>query len=319
MPPQNLNGLMTNSSSTPLRKKWNPALYLHGWINLDKPLNITSTQAVSRVRSITGTKKAGHAGTLDPLASGILPIALGEATKTIGFMQDSAKEYCFTVAFGEARDTDDLEGTVIETSPVRPSQEAILKALPSFTGHITQCPPIYSAIKVAGERSYDLAREGKAEPLPPRPVYIASLTLTDYAEDGSRATFLMRCGKGTYVRSLGRDLAKQLGSCGHIVFLRRTQVGNFSAGTAISLDKLEEIVHTAPQHEFLLSVDTVLDDIPAIIMLPQYSEKLRNGQAIPIEVSLPDGQSASVVIGGKLAAIGIIDGSLFKPNRVFNY
>ena len=291
----------------------------HGWLVLDKPLHMSSFQAVARVRRLLGVKKAGHAGTLDPLASGVLPIAIGEATKTMRYAQDTYKEYSFTIAFGEARDTDDLEGVVTDTSLVLPRKNAILAALPAFTGTILQSPPIYSAIKIDGKRSYALAREGRAEPLPPRPVTIHSIECTHYAEDGSEASFHLACGKGTYIRSFARDLAHFLGTYGHITALRRTKVGKFSVIDAISLDKLEEIVHSACPYAFLLSVETVLDDIPVIFLHPEYKDPLRQGKSVPAPAELPHGTIASAMIDGTLIALGIIEEARFKPNRVFNY
>ena len=195
---------------------------IDGWINLDKPIGLTSTQAMAKVRWLLKAQKAGHAGTLDPLATGILPIALGEATKTISFIQDGLKTYSFTVRWGEQRDTDDMEGKVIATSDNRPSEDQIRALLPKYTGDILQTPPKFSAIKIDGERAYDLARDGEEVELQPREVYIGSLGLLETRPD--EADFLMTCGKGTYVRSLARDMGRDLGCLGFITALKREKI-----------------------------------------------------------------------------------------------
>ena len=222
------------------RKKGQP---VSGWINLDKPVGIGSTKALSRVRKFLDAQKAGHAGTLDPLASGILPIALGEATKVIPFIQDAAKTYAFTIKWGEATDTDDTEGNIIKTSPNRPKEQDILKALPDFTGEITQIPPKYSAIKIDGQRAYDLARSGADIEMKSRQVVINQLELLEARRDA--ADFRVNCGKGTYVRSLARDIAEKLGTYGHIIALRRESVGYFTLQSAISLEILENLINTS--------------------------------------------------------------------------
>src|SRR5215831_65547 len=203
-----------------------PKVDIHGWIVLDKPVGMTSTHAVAAVRRLTSARRAGHAGTLDPLASGCLPIALGEATKTVPFVMDGRKRYRFTVQWGEERDTDDAEGRVVETSSARPEEAAIRTALPTFTGTIAQVPPRFSAIKVEGERAYDLARDGEVVELEARPVEIGRLELHELP-DADHAVFEAECGKGTYVRALARDLGRLLGSYGHVCALRRTAVGPF--------------------------------------------------------------------------------------------
>ncbi|HEY3147482.1 MAG TPA: tRNA pseudouridine(55) synthase TruB, partial [Dongiaceae bacterium] len=221
-----------------------------GWLILDKPVDLTSTQAVNIVRRIFDAQKAGHAGTLDPLASGILPIALGEATKTVPYAMDALKSYRFTLRFGEARATDDAEGEVVQTSVKRPSDDEIRAILPEFTGLITQVPPAFSAIKVQGERAYDLARAGEAVELEPRQVLIHSIRLLarPSADD---ATFDVVSGKGAYMRALGRDLAIGLGTCGHIRDLRRTAVGPFTETRAISLESLSALGHSPAAFEHL--------------------------------------------------------------------
>ncbi|HCS22993.1 MAG TPA: tRNA pseudouridine(55) synthase TruB, partial [Rhodospirillaceae bacterium] len=237
---------------------------VHGWLNLDKPLGLTSTQAIGRVRRLTNAQKLGHAGTLDPLATGILPIALGEATKTIPYAQDADKVYRFTVQWGAATNTDDKEGEVIATSDKRPARADIEALLPRFTGDILQTPPQFSAIKLDGERAYDLARAGQAVDIKPRPVTVFSLEITEATEN--EAVFEMECSKGTYVRAVARDMGQLLGCYGHVTALRRLAVGGFTEENAISLDVFEKMVQSAPADQVLLPVETVLDDIPALAM-----------------------------------------------------
>lgn len=298
---------------------------LNGWIALDKPLGLTSTQALGRVRRILNPAKIGHGGTLDPLATGILPIALGEATKTIPYIQDHLKTYSFTVTWGEQRSTDDGEGDVIATSPHRPPDAAAIEsALPRFTGDIEQTPPQFSAIKINGERAYDLARDGAAVEMKSRPVYIDSLTLLA-ARDGG-ADFSCVCGKGTYIRSLGRDLALALGTVGYISALRREKVGPMGPENAISLEKLEEIGDSA-----LLPVDSVLDGIPALDLTQQEAARLKNGQSLSF-ISRPDVERLKSIMldlhaddttllvryNGQPVALAAIEGIDLYPLRIFN-
>lgn len=258
---------------------------VNGWINLDKPAGMTSTQAVGRVRRIYNAQKAGHAGTLDPLATGILPIALGEATKTIPFIQDALKTYAFTVKWGQSTDTDDAEGKVIATSEMRPTMPEIEKFLPAYTGEITQIPPRFSAIKIDGQRAYDLARAGEEIEMKPRQVYIEKLEILESRKD--EADFCMTCGKGTYVRSLARDLAVDLGTYGHITALRRERVGPFSLKNAILLDNLEQTGNSAARNQALLPLESALDDIPALPLREDESARLKNGQTIRL-IARPD-------------------------------
>jgi len=251
---------------------------INGWINLDKPLDMTSTQAVGKIKKILGMKKVGHAGTLDPLATGILPIAVGEATKTVQYLQNRDKGYDFTITWGQARDTDDAEGEVIAQSDIIPTQQQIESALPAFIGEIDQIPPKYSAIKINGDRAYDLAREGVEFEMQSRKVNVYSLKLLSC--DDTSATLSMTCGKGTYVRSLARDLALMLGTVGYISMLRRTFVGGFTLENAISFDKLSEIVDNVCAREELLGIESALDDIPALSLSGQEASRLRNGQKI---------------------------------------
>ena len=257
---------------------------VHGWIALDKAVGMTSTQAVGAIKRLFSCKRAGHAGTLDPLASGCLPIALGEATKTVPFVMDGRKVYRFTVRWGEERDTDDADGQVVATSDRRPERAAIEALLPRFRGTIEQVPPRFSAIKVDGERAYDLARDGEMVELAARPVEIHRLELLDMA-DADHAEFEAECGKGTYVRSLARDMGRALGCRGHILKLRRQAVGAFGENAMISLEQLTALCHRAAAGEgnlagALLPVETALDDIPALAVSRADAARLQRGQAV---------------------------------------
>ena len=300
-----------------------------GWVNLNKPVGLTSTQALGKVRRFMNAQKAGHAGTLDPLASGVLPIALGEATKTISFAQDSSKVYSFTVTWGEQRDTDDSEGQVIATSDNRPTPEAIKQALPAFTGYISQIPPQFSAIKVDGQRAYDLARDGEEVELAAREVFVERLELVETRPD--EANFIMKCGKGTYVRSLARDLAAALDTCGYVSALRRDRVGPFTLESAISLDKLEELGNSADLNRALMPLMTVLDDIPALAVREDEAARLRSGQKL-VFISRPDferlaqiglgekGQTTLAVAVSKESPVALVEteGPEIRPVKVFN-
>lgn len=308
------------------RKKGDP---VNGWINFDKPYDMTSTDAVAKVRRAFNAQKAGHGGTLDPLATGVLPIALGEATKTIPYCQDAIKEYRFSIIWGEARDTDDAEGVVIETSDHRPDAEAIQAALPKFTGEIMQLPPRFSAIKVDGQRAYDMARAGMEVELKPRPVYIESLDLVEMVAD--RAYFRAICGKGTYMRSLARDLAVRVGTVGYIADLRRESVGPLTGETAISLEKLQELGQGAGLDDLLLPVETVLDDIPALAISEREAAQLKNGQKLSfisrpdmdrltaVGIALDDEDATALAChDGKPIALVAVNGIELQPLRVLN-
>ncbi len=254
------------------RKKGIP---INGWLNIDKPTGMTSTQVIGRVRRILNAQKLGHAGTLDPEASGILPIALGEATKTIQYAQDTSKDYLFTVTWGEERNTDDVEGEIVESSDMRPSKQEIESLLPQFIGKIDQTPPKFSAIKIDGQRAYKLARKGEEVEIKSRKVEVFDLKLLKTTKNS--ADFEVKCGKGTYIRSIGRDLGRLLGCFGYISHLRRTSVGVFSESNAISLDKLEEMMLSSEPSEFLLPVEVALDDIPALTLTDDEAQKIRQG------------------------------------------
>ncbi|HXZ21705.1 MAG TPA: tRNA pseudouridine(55) synthase TruB [Pseudolabrys sp.] len=297
---------------------------VHGWVVLDKPVGMTSTHAVSVVKRLFKAKRAGHAGTLDPLASGALPIALGEATKTVPFVMDGRKFYRFTVRWGEERDTDDAEGRVTARSDQRPSAAAIRALLPSFTGTIEQVPPRYSAIKVEGERAYDLARDGEAVELEPRLVEIGRLELVN-AADSDHAMLEAECGKGTYVRSLARDLGRSLGCFGHVSSLRRTAVGPFGERTMISLEQLEALCHRAASGEAsladaLMPVETALDDIPALAVSRADAARLHRGQAVMLRGrDAPNFRGTIyVTVSGRLLALAELDRGEIVPKRVFN-
>ncbi|MFD0988081.1 tRNA pseudouridine(55) synthase TruB [Methyloligella solikamskensis] len=297
---------------------------VHGWLVLDKPVGMTSSQAVGKLRYLFNAQKAGHAGTLDPLATGILPIGFGEATKTMPYVVDGTKVYRFTICFGAETETDDAEGAIGETSDVRPDAAAIEAALPRFTGEIEQIPPRYSALKVDGARAYDLAREGSDFELAARKVTIDRLELVEMP-DSDHAVLEAQCGKGTYIRSLARDVARHLGSRGHVSALRRTRVGPFTESAAISLAKLEELGHSAAGRDALLGqlepLETALDDIPALAISGDDAARLRRGQPVLIR-----GRDAPIIEGpayatsrGRLVAVGEVDRGEMRPTRVFNF
>lgn len=254
---------------------------LHGWLVLDKPLGLTSTQAIGKARRLLGGKKVGHGGTLDPLASGILPLAFGEATKLIPYVMDGNKVYEFTIRWGEQRSTDDAEGEVVKTSAKCPTDDAIRAALPAFTGTILQTPPAFSAIKLAGERAYDIARAGGTPDIAPREVEILSLEFINQP-DPHHARFRTVSGKGMYVRSLARDLAQKLGTCGHVSALRRTAVGNFTLEHATPLHRLEELQKAGQALSALLPLQSVLGAMPVLNLNAAEAQRLRAGQGILI-------------------------------------
>ena len=305
---------------------------ISGWLILDKPVGMGSTEAVSKVKWLFQAEKAGHAGTLDPLASGMLPIALGDATKTVPYVQDGAKIYRFTVAWGEERSTDDLEGPVTKTSEARPSEADIRALLPNYTGIIMQTPPQFSAIKIAGERAYDLAREGETVEIPAREVEIGRLDIVEHGAD--RTIFEVECGKGTYVRSLARDMGRDLGCFGHIADLRRTEVDPFTSEDFVTVAELEAALPPVSEGEdapfsgvdrfaaldaFLIDTAAALECLPQVAISDEAASKIRLGNPVivrgrdaPVEA-----EEACVTARGKLVAIGAIEQGMFKPKRVF--
>ncbi len=309
------------------RKKGNA---VHGWVILDKPLGMTSTQAVGAVRRIFDAQKAGHAGTLDPMATGILAIALGEATKTVPYAMDADKTYRFTATWGESRDTDDAEGKVTGTCDKRPSQGEIEAMLPRFTGPLSQTPPAYSAIKVAGERAYDLARDGEEVVLEPRTVQVFEARLLNAQPE--RCEFEIRCGKGTYVRSWVRDMAVALGTLGYVSALRRTRLGGWDEKDAVGLDTLTPFMHSPAAFGYLRPLSTALDGIPALAVSGPDTVRIRSGNPILIRSALfakmkdgfGDGELSGLTVflkeedGSPVALAEIAEGEL-RPFRVFNF
>jgi len=318
---------------------------IHGWLVVDKARGVTSSRVVGQVKKLTGAAKVGHAGTLDPLATGILPIALGEATKTVSYVMAGPKEYRFTIVWGEARDSDDSEGSVVGTSSARPEKYNILKALENFVGDIKQIPPAFSAIKIDGRRAYDLARKREKVELAPRLVRVENFELLE-VPDCDHAIFRVSCGKGTYIRGLARDLALHLGTLGYVSALRRTRVGPFCEKDAILLDSPETLGHIGAFLGRVLSVLTVLDDIPALALTEDQARSLKNGQAVPlfkVKVrpaphsleSLPvlyeglsselserigGGQTeAYAICGDRLVALVRCEKGWIHPFRVFNF
>lgn len=312
---------------------------INGWVIIDKPLDVTSTQVVGRVRRVFNARKGGHGGTLDPLASGILPIALGEATKTVPMIQDGRKGYRFKIRWGAETDTCDLEGKVVETSDHRPSEDEVGAMLPSFVGTIEQTPPIFSAIKVNGERAYDLARRGEEVTLKSRKIDIYDFRCTAHGPDGD-SEFEITCGSGTYVRSLARDFARALGTFGHVSALRRTFVGAFDETRAISLEKLEALGHGARAFEHLLPVETALDDIPALAVTAEETARIKRGQEVVVvgraikgplgggcKPEVLSNRSALEPVWARTGrgedvepvALGRITGGRFRSTRVFNF
>ncbi len=290
-----------------------------GWLVLDKPLGMTSTQSLGKVRWLLDAKKAGHAGTLDPLASGVLPLAFGEATKTIAFMMDARKTYEFTVRWGLETSTLDTQGEEVARSPVRPSAEEITRVLPDFMGEIMQMPPIYSALKVDGRRAYDLARAGEDVVLKARPVRIDDLRLLN-CPSKDEACFEVRCGKGTYVRSLARDLAFALGTKGHVSALRRTGVGPFTLDEAITLPALEGAVARDAASALLQPLARACAHLPTLDVDAAQAADLHHGRAIALgpRQALADQALVYAQANGNPIAIGTIKDGRFQPKRVFN-
>jgi len=311
------------------RKKGTP---VHGWVIVDKPQGVTSTQVVGIVRRVFDAQKAGHAGTLDPMATGVLAVALGEATKTVPYAMDAEKIYRFTATWGESRDSDDAEGAVTGTADKRPSREEIEAAIPGLVGTISQTPPVYSAIKVDGERAYDLARDGEEVVLEPRPVFIRSVRLLGQPDTGT-AEFEMVCGKGAYVRAWVRDLGLALGTLGYVSQLRRLAIGNFKAADAIGLEPLKGFMHSPAAFEHLLPLSTALDGIPALAVTGQDAVRLKSGNPILVRQrefariaesahGQDDLQGLTVYLStgeGEPVALAAFAGGELRPFRVFNF
>ena len=285
-----------------------------GWVVLDKPVGMTSTHAVSRLKRIYNAKKAGHAGTLDPLASGILPVAFGEATKTVPFVQDGEKSYQFTVKWGEATNTDDVEGEVTERSALRPTREEVEALLPRYIGEIMQTPPAFSAIKVNGERAYDIARDGEEVKLAARPIVIHALRLISF--EGERAVFEADCGKGTYVRALARDFGRELGCLGHLIALRRTRVGPFTVPDATPLAALDDAAEAGAA---MKPVEAGLIEVPCVVVDRNGAGRLRRGQGLLLRGrDAPDDGWAWASCQGEPVAFGQVEEGELRPSRVFN-
>ncbi len=301
------------------RKK---GLALNGWVVLDKPLGMTSTQALATVKRLYDAQKAGHAGTLDPLATGILPLAFGEATKTVPFAVDGKKAYRFTVRWGVQTTTDDAEGTPVETSSARPSRPEIEALLGRFIGEIMQVPPCFSAIKIDGQRAYDLARDGEVVVLEARPVTVDRLELME-TPDADTAIFEAGCGKGTYVRAIARDMGRTLGCYGHVIALRRTSVGPFHEMNAVTLDELRaasEAENGGDLGQFLMPVETALDAVPELSVTSTDAANLTMGRSVLIR-----GRDAPILSGpmfatckGRIVALGEVEKGALHPTRVFN-
>ncbi len=304
------------------RKK--PGRALNGWLIVDKPPGMTSTDVVNRVRRGFDAQKAGHGGTLDPLATGVLPIAFGHATKTVPYVMDGTKLYRFTLTFGDARDTDDRDGASIGQSPNRPTDRQIHDALPQFIGDIMQVPPAYSAIKIAGERAYDMAREGRAPVLEPRPARVDRFALIERTDDDT-AVFEVQSGKGVYMRSLARDLAAAVGTLGHVAALRRLRVGPFLEAQAISLDKcVREADNPPASPDLLLPVTTALADIPALALTAAEVLSLQQGQAINLvdlmgripQTADPNNGLARAMAGERVIGLCRLSDGWLKPERL---
>lgn len=287
----------------------------HGWVNIDKPVGLTSARVVGKVKRLLGVKKVGHTGTLDPFASGVLPLAIGEATKLSRFAMDGQKGYQFTLQWGASTDSGDTEGAVLEENPHIPELAEIQHILSQFTGEIEQTPPVYSAIKIDGKRAYARARAGEEVEMPSRKVQIYHLELL--AHTGNQTQFYVECGKGTYIRSLGQDIAKILGGAGHLIQLRRTKVGRFSEKNTISLENLEELVYKERLSEILHPTQAVLDDIPVLSIGEGEALALQQGKHVA-RSTLDDAEEAAVLCDNVLISLVRIEDRVMKPTRVFN-
>ena len=291
---------------------------INGWLVVDKPAGVTSTTVVTRVRRALDAAKAGHAGTLDPAATGVLAVALGEATKTVPFVTDAMKGYLFCVRFGQATTTDDAEGSVIATSDLRPTDAQIEAALTGFRGDIMQVPPQFSAVKVEGERAYDIAREGEAMELAARPLFVERLEMTAHP-DADHAEFAMVCGKGGYVRSIARDLGEALGCHAHVAWLRREWSGPFLADDGLSLDQIEAMAGTPELDARLLPLEVALADLPQLPLTAEGAVRVRNGNPGQVlSAQARPGDTAWASFQGQPVAVGVYIGGELHPSRVFN-
>ena len=298
---------------------------IHGWFVLNKPIGVTSAKMVNRVKRAVGVKKVGHAGTLDPLATGVLPIAVGEATKTVRFLMEGFKTYRFTIRWGVSTKTDDSEGEIVATSGSRPSKSSIARALRGFIGEINQVPPAFSAIKINGKRAYNLARNHPSFKILPRLVKVETFVLLDMP-DKDEATFEIKCGKGTYIRSVARDLGQELNTFAHVKKLRRTVVGPFSGADAISLDYLEGLGHSAANSEYFFDIKAVLAGIPALALKSDDVAKVRHGQAVPLQralkigekLEIKEGREVATFFDGKVFALAKVKDGEIKPHRILN-
>ncbi|WP_114961838.1 tRNA pseudouridine(55) synthase TruB [Tritonibacter mobilis] len=291
---------------------------ISGWLVVDKPAGLTSTAVVNKVRWAFDAKKAGHAGTLDPEATGVLAVALGEATKTVPFITDAMKAYTFTVTLGAATNTDDAEGEVIATSAERPSDEEIKEALLGFIGEIQQVPPKFSAVKVDGQRAYKLARDGEEVELSSRPLWVEELVMLD-RPDADHVVLEMTCGKGGYVRSIARDLGEKLGCLGHVQELRRIWSGPFDAEDGVTLEQIDDLAKSPEIDQFLRPLEEGLADLPELKCTPEGATRLRNGNpGMVIASDVEYGDEAWASLEGKAVAVGIYKAGELHPSRVFN-
>ena len=288
---------------------------INGWLIVDKPAGMTSTSVVNKVRWALDAKKAGHAGTLDPDATGVLAVALGEATKTVSYITDALKCYDFTVNWGAETSTDDASGEVLRSSENRPDAAGIAKAIPGYLGEIMQVPPAYSAVKVDGERAYTLAREGETVELAARPLWVESLTLIESDRDSAR--FEMVCGKGGYVRSIARDLGRELGCLGHVAGLRRIWSGPFDAQDGVGFDKIDRETQGWLEEQ-LLPLEAALEDMPMLRATPQGAQRIRNGNPGEVTGTAEWGEAVWVSDAEGPVCIGRYQGSTVQPERVFN-
>ena len=290
---------------------------ISGWLVVDKPAGMTSTAVVNKVRWAMDAKKAGHAGTLDPEATGVLAVALGEATKTVPYITDALKAYTFTVRLGQATNTDDAEGEVIAESPARPSDDDIKQALAPFLGDIMQVPPKFSAVKIDGQRAYKLARDGEDVNLSARPLWVEELVLVD-RPDEDHAVLEMTCGKGGYVRSIARDLGEALGCHGHVRELRRIWSGPFEAEDGLSIEQIDEMAKTEALDDYLHPLETGLSDLPELKCTPEGATRLRNGNpGMVLASDVEYGDEAWASLDGKAVAVGIYKSGELHPSRVF--